>query len=477
MSKIFKTIWYYEWVTFSRNRTQVILLGTVFLFGVYSIFCGKANMDEQRETITQLTAKENAEFDSYQASFQEELVSTEAKQLHDVASKPNFAWFRHGYHVTSSPTDFSNLAIGQRDLYRYYYRLTGMSLYYQLYQNEIANPFYLLVGNLDLSFILIYIFPLLIIVFCYSIYSGEKDTGVLPLLRVQRASIRKILLVRLLFYFLLITGLALLVSLIGFLVSGNILEGSNAYAALAWCALVIVYCAFWFGLLFFIIAFRNSTSFNAISAIGAWVLLLIIIPAVLNTIVEHKYPLNSTELAGLTRRTGLEDETDAEESKEVISEFLKYRPEYAKDSSLYAQNLMSKAYAAFTFLKDMNSKKLVDEYNKAVTERSQWTSDFSWANPAVTAQQTLSRIAGTDLTNYLAFQTEITRFHQNVQDFYFQPLYTDTTIRQEDYDNRPNFESYLGQTKWYSIYMEIGKVALLGGIFFFQGLLILKRTK
>lgn len=477
MSRIFKTIWYYEWVTFSRNRTQVFLLGTVFLFGVYAIFCGKANMDEQRETIAQLTAKENAEFDGYQASFQEELVSTEAKQLRDVASKPNFAWFRHGYHVTTSPTDFANLAIGQRDLYRYYYRLTGMSLYYQLYQNEIANPFYLLVGNLDLSFILVYIFPLLIIVFCYSMYSGEKDAGILPLLRVQKASIRKILLVRLLFYFLLITGLALVLSLIGFLVSENLLNGSNANAALAWCALVIVYCAFWFGLLFFIITFRQNTSFNAISAIGAWVLILIIIPAILNTIVDQKYPLNSNELAGLTRRTGLEDETDVEESKEVISEFLKYHPEYAKDSSLYTQNLMSKAYAAFTFLKDKDSKKLVDTYNKAVTERSQWASDFSWANPAVMAQQTFSRIARTDLLNYMAFQTEIAVFHEDLQDFYFQPLYTNTEIKQEDYDNRPNFDSYLGQTKWYSIYTEIGIVALLGGIFFFQGLLILKRTK
>ena len=477
MSKIFKTIWYYEWVTFSRNKTQVFLLGIVFLFGVYAIFCGKANIDEQRETIAQLTTKENAEFNGYQASFQEELVSTEAKQLRDVASKPNFAWFRHGYHVTSSPTDFANLAIGQRDLYRYYYRLTGMSLYYQLYQNEIANPFYLLVGNLDLSFILIYIFPLLIIVFCYSMYSGEKDAGILPLLRIQSASIRRILLVRLTFFFLLITGLALLLSFVGFLVSGNLLQGSNGHAAMAWCILTVGYCLFWFGLLFFIIAFRQSTSFNAICAIGAWVLILIIIPAVLNTIIEHNYPLNSNELAGLTRRTGLEDETDVEESKEVISEFLKYRPEYAKDSSLYTQNLMSKAYASFTFLKDTESKKIVDSYNKSIQGRSQWESNFSWANPAVTAQQTFSRIAHTDLANYMVFQTEIAGFHKDVQDFYFQRLFADATIKQEDYDNRPYFETSLGETNWYSKYVEIGIVALMGSIFFFKGLLILKRTR
>lgn len=477
MSRIFKTIWYYEWVTFSRNKTQVVLLATVFLFGLYAIFCGKAHIDGQRQTIAELMSAETAEFEGYIGSFQDELVSKEAKQLHDLASKPGFAWFRHGYHVISSPHDYANLAIGQRDLYRYYYRLTGMGLYYQLYENEIANPYYLMVGNLDLSFMIIYILPLLIIVFCYSMYSGEKDAGILPLLRVQRASIQKILLVRLAFYFLLITGLALLLSLIGFLVSGNLLDGSNSYAALAWCIVVVVYCAFWFGLLFFVIAFRRNTSFNAISSVGAWVLILIIVPAILNITLDHNYPLNSTELAGLTRRTGLEDENDEVESKKVVSEFLEYRPEFAKDTSSNTQNLMAKAYAAFTFLKDMDSKELVDGYNETIRARSQWASGFSWLNPAVTVQEMFSKIARTDLSNYMTFQTEIAGFHVRITDFYFQRLFTDKGITLEDYSDRPRFEPYYGKSDWDSVYMDTLIVALLGGVFFFQGLLILKRSK
>lgn len=477
MSRIFKTIWYYEWVTFSRNKTQVALLGAVFLFGVYAIFCGKAYMDGQRETIVQLISKETNEFEGYRGSFQDELDSKEAKQLHDLASKPGFAWFRHGYHVISSPHDYANLAIGQRDLYRYYYRLTGMGLHYQLYENEIANPFYLMVGNLDLSFMIIYILPLLIIVFCYSMYSGEKDAGILPLLQVQRASIKKILLGRLAFYFLLITGFALVLSFIGFLVSGDLLEDSNGYAALTWCIVVVVYCAFWFGLLFFIISFRRNTSFNAISSVGAWVLILIIVPAILNITLDHTYPLNSTELAGLTRRTGLEDESDEVESKEVISEFLEYRPEFAKDTSINTQNMMSKAYAAFTFLKDIDSKELVDGYNGTIRARSRWMSNFRWLVPAVSIQETFSKIAHTDLSNYMTFQAELSDFHVHVTDFYFQRLFLDKGITLEDYAERPRFEPYIGETNWKTVYMDTLIVALLGGLFFFLGLLILKRTK
>ncbi|KQC31731.1 DUF3526 domain-containing protein [Flagellimonas eckloniae] len=473
MSIVYKTIWRYEWITFSRNKTQIVLLSTFFLFGVYAIFCGKTYIEGQRQTIVQLMEREVAEFESYTDSFQNELVSKKAKQLHDLASKPNYAWFRHGYHVISYPHDYADLAIGQRDLYRYYYRLTGMGLQYQLYENEIANPFYLKIGNLDLSFMIIYILPLLIIVFCYSIYSGEKDLGILPLLRVQSVSIQKILLIRLTFYFLLTTGLGLLLSLIGFLVSGGI----NGYVALVWSAVVIVYCTFWFGLLFFIIAFRQSTSFNAISSVGAWVLILMVIPAILNITLDSIYPLNSTEIAGLTRRTGLDDENDEEESKKVIAKFLKYRPEFAKENSSNNKNLMSKAYAAHTFLKDKDSRETIDRYNKTIYERSRWTSGFNWLNPAVTVQESLSRIVHTDLSNYLDFQTELSSFHVQITDFYFERLFMDKEITLEDYSNRPRFDPYYGRTDWYSVYLDTVIVALLAFIFFFRGILILKRAE
>jgi len=458
-----------------RNRLQLLMLVVTFLFGLYAIYYGQSEINAQRQTIRVVQALEQEEFSSYQASFTEEMETLGQEQAHDIASRPAYAWYRHGYHAILPPHDYAALAIGQRDLFRYYYRLTGMSLHYQLFENELANPVNLMIGNFDLSFVLVYLFPLLIIAFCYGLFSSEKENGTLPLLQMQPVSIRKIILVRLLFYFGLITGLALLISLIGLFASGNPLKEENVVPALAWLAGVAVYCAFWFGLLFLIISFRQSSAFNAISAVGCWLLLLIVVPAVLNVIVTVKYPLSSATLAGLTRRTGLENENDEEESREVIREFLAHKPELAGSDSLIKNNMMPKAYAAFTSLKDINNQQQVDQYNAQVAQRNAWTSRFHWLSPAVNMQEVFAYTVETDLNTFLRFQGALANFHEEITNFYFTRLFWDKLIVKGDYAHRPVFEMSENSDRWNIVWLGLGKIFLAAAMAFVFGFIKMKK--
>ncbi|WKN44161.1 DUF3526 domain-containing protein [Tunicatimonas pelagia] len=469
---------YYEWKMLIRNRFQLLMLAVTFLFGMYAIYYGQSEINAQRQTIRAVQALEQEEFSSYQASFTEEMETLEQEQTHDIASRPAYAWYRHGYHAILPPHDYAALTIGQRDLFRYYYRLTGMSLHYQLFENELANPVNLMVGNFDLSFVLVYLLPLLIIAFCYGLFSSEKENGTLPLLQMQPVSLRRIILVRLLFYFGLITELAFLLSLIGLFTSGNPLKGENLVPALAWLVGVLVYCAFWFGLLFLIISFRQSSAFNAITAVGCWLLLLIVVPAVLNVIVTVKYPLSSATLAGLTRRTGLENENDEEEARAVIQEFLAHKPELTGSDSLMKNDLLPKAYAAFTSLKDINNQQQVDRYNAQVAQRNAWTSHFHWLSPAVNMQEVLAHIAETDVNTFLQFQSALAGFHGEITDFYFTRLFWDKLIVSEDYAHLPAFEMPKDSHRWNTVWWGLGKIFLAaGGTFVFGFIKMKERAK
>ncbi len=475
MNKITQTVIRYEWKSFVRNKFQLLMLAVTFVFGLYAIYYGQSEINSQRETIKAVTALEQDEFSQYKASFKEEMETLEQEQTHDIASRPAYAWFRHGYHAILPPHDYAPLAIGQRDLFRYYYRLTGTSLHYQLFENELANPVNLLAGNFDLSFVLIYLFPLLIIAFCYGLFSAERENGTLPLLQIQSVSIRKIILVRLAFYFMMVTGLALLVSFIGLLTSGNPLAEENRLPAFAWIVGVVVYCAFWFGLMFLVISFRKNSSFNAIAAAGCWLLFLIVVPAVLNVIVTVKYPLSSATLAGLTRRTGLENEDDEEESREVIMEFFAHKPELAGSDSLIKNDLMAKTYAAFTTLKDINSQKEVDHYNSQVVRRNEWTSRFHWLSPAVNMQDVLAHIAQTDLNTFLRFQDALVGFHGEITDFYFTRLFWDKPILLEDYTELPLFEMPKTGNLLATVWLGLGKISVGALLAFTLGFIRMKR--
>ena len=442
------------------------MLGVTFFMGLYAVYYGMSEIQVQRNVIREVQETEKKEFHQYLLSVEEELTSTEDKQKQEIATNPAFAWHRHGFHAILPPHDYAALAIGQRDLFPFFYRLTGMSLHYQLFQNELANPLKLYVGNFDLSFVIIYLFPLIIIAFTYSLYSGEKENGILPLLHIQSLSIRKILLIRLGVYFVLITFLAVIISFISLIVSGNIFSSSNGIVALAWIAGVVLYCAFWFGLLFFIISFLKNSAFNAIAAAGCWLLFLIVIPAVLNVVVTTKYPLNSTALAGLTRRMSLENEEDEQEALEVILEFLEHNPQLAGSDSLIHHNRLPKAYAAFTFLKDLNSKKEVDHYNGQVAKRNEWTSGFHWINPAVNLQDAFGRITRTDLETFLRFQASIAAFHKEITSFYFEKLFKDQPLRQKDYKQLPVFKMAAGPGSRTVVLNSLLKMVLLTSLLF-----------
>lgn len=461
MDKVTQTLVLYEWKAFIRNRFQLALLALTCAFGLYAIYYGQSEINAQRETIKGVTTLENEEFSSYKASFVEEMETLEQERTHDLASRPAYAWYRHGYHAILPPHDYAPLAIGQRDLFRYYYRLTGMSLHYQLFENELANPVNLKVGNFDLSFVLIYLFPLLIIAFCFGLYSSDKENGTLALLQIQAVSIRKIIIVRLVFYYFLISGLGVLISTIGLCTSANPFQGNLIVPALAWIGAVVLYCSLWFTIMFFVVSFRKGSSFNAITAAGCWLFFIIVVPAVLNAIVSTKYPLNSSSLAGLTRRTGLENDDDKEEARAVIMEFFTHKPELADSEDLLVNNLMPKAYAAFTTIKDINNQQLVDDYNNQVARRNAWTARFHWLSPSVSLQEVLTHIVQTDLKTFLLFQDGLADFHSKITDFYFTRLFWDKPIVLEDYENLPSFDMPESNDQWQTIYVGMSKIGLM----------------
>lgn len=462
MIESIQTLVRYEWKAFIRNTFQLFMLLVMAAIGMYAIYSGQSEINQQRKNIEIVSNLEEEEFSKYRSSFENEERSLEEEQLHDIASRPEFAWYRHGYHAIIPPHDFASLSIGQRDLFRYYYRLTGMSLYYQLFENELANPVNLMIGNFDLSFVIVYLIPLLIIAFCYNLFSSEKENGTLALLQIQSISIPYIIFIRLTFYFFILTGFILLISTVGIISAGSPLTGANLLPTIAWLSIVVAYSGFWFGLCYLINSFRKSSSFNAVAAIGCWLLFLIIIPTVLNVVASSKYPLNSATLAGLTRRSSMGNEDDEKAMKKLISEYLNRRPDLQSDTKGIENNLMAKGYASFTSLGDIKNKAVVDAYNSQVAKRNDWTSRLQWTSPAINMQNCLALIAKTDLTTFLLFQTDLANFHKKITDFYFKRLFRDQPIKQEDYNQLPTFTLIENDNRWKYVWFSTAKIFLAG---------------
>ena len=97
-------------------------------------------------------------------------------------------------YAVMPPTPLAALAVGQSDLLPYYFKVTTDAKETVLAAAELENPQRLLTGRFDLAFVLIYLYPLLILALTYNLLSAEKEQGTLVLALSQPVSLRTLLL-------------------------------------------------------------------------------------------------------------------------------------------------------------------------------------------------------------------------------------------------------------------------------------------
>ena len=107
--------------------------------------------------------------------------------------------------ATKKPSPLMPLGIGQAEQYGYYKNITNWS---STYDNdmveEIANPERLVNGNIDFSFLVIFLLPILIIIMTYNIRGLEQDFRFDKLIKIQYGSVSQWIFIRFSFYILLL---------------------------------------------------------------------------------------------------------------------------------------------------------------------------------------------------------------------------------------------------------------------------------
>src|SRR6266508_4576303 len=131
---------------------------------------------------------------------------------------PSVAASRTGpRYALAPPAPLAALAVGQSDLYPYYFKVTSQSKQTFTANDEIENPTNLLAGRFDLAFVIIYLYPLLILALSYNLISAEREQGTLAMLMSQPVSLRTFASGKIGLRALVVLALAAEFSLAGFL--------------------------------------------------------------------------------------------------------------------------------------------------------------------------------------------------------------------------------------------------------------------
>lgn len=367
-----------------------------------------------------------------------------------------------GRLATLSATSMSKMAIGQSDLYTHQMKISSREDLATLSFNELNNPVQLLFGSFDLSFVITYLIPLIIIAFTYNLRSQELESGRLKLLASNPISTNRWLLQRFVIRF---CSLSLILTFV-LLVTVFSIEVNFSFDLLLFFILTYAYVAFWFAISYLVNILGRSTARNAVSMLSIWILLVLIVPTVINQAANTVYPMPS-RVALLNQIRETKKELSAEQD-EVLDEYLRNHPELIRNEG-ENQFAYWQGYFASQEMTEKRLSPIVDRFDEQLSKQQKWVDSWGFLSPAVLFQNGITQLAGTSSKDYNRFKDEVKAFSLEWRSHFLPYVFENQMVTYAALDNLPQFE-YRQTKRHSSIFIYIGALFLLALLISVYGL-------
>jgi len=428
-------------------RTKIFLVSLILLLtvGVISILIGKQYLIKQEKTI--VAAQE----------FQEESIKQNlAYHNEDLGLLLYYLRFT----LIKKPSNISAISIGQSDVNPLLQTVTIRGLEGQKYDTDFENPSLLMSGNLDLGFVIIYLFPLVLIAMTFNLYSEEKELGTWQILAAQTAGkalfLFKKLLVRIGFVF------AILIFLM-FLASG-ILQIPMSQNFWALFLQSILYLSFWSSLCLWVVSLLKNSSFNALALISIWVVLTILLPAMVNNYVLNKYQVPEALNAMVEQRDGYHEKWDLEKDA-TMTGFYEAYPQY-KNYPVPENEFSWIWYYGMQHMGDLAAKETGIEMMEKIIMRNTVSEKVALFVPTMHAQLSFNNLAGTDMVSHLDFLKALTKFHEGLRLNFYTKIFENKFGDVVDWESHnAKFYSSKRDFNWMRLMLPTLLITLIIGMF------------
>ncbi len=397
---------------FLRSKGFMIGLLILFFSGLLSLYIGKHFLERNREIIEKT------------AHFQQENIDRYVQNIKEMGSLLYYVRFG----LANETSNLAGLSIGQRDISPAVMSVTIRNLQEQQYNTDLMNPMYQLIGNLDFSFVLIYLFPLIIIAFGFNLISEEKEEGTWSLVLSQSASPLKMLLIKMsIRYASILAVLILLLFIAKFYLAIPIDAAFGAYIVMA-----LLYISFWFCVVWLVVSFHKNSSRNALTLLTSWVLLTIVIPAAVNATIVQLYPVPEAFSTVLESRDGYHTQWD-KPNEPVIQNFYQHYPQLSQFKHPEGADYSSLWYYAMQQMGDDASMAQAIALKEKLSKREDLSTTIGLVVPTIHTQLMLNSLSLSDLKNYLNFSEKLADFHERKKLYFFSKMFSNVPVSQQNW--------------------------------------------
>jgi ABC-2 type transport system permease protein len=430
----------HEWRTMAADRTlRLATILFVLIFG-YGIYNGASWVSFQERTLA-LAAKDESQ---RLADLRREVAAIEAGgeppalSFRDPRGPALVGGSRGQRYATAPPGPLAALAVGQADLYPYYFKMSNRSKQTFINNDEIENPTNLLAGRFDLGFVVVYLLPLLILALAYNLVSAEREQGTLAMALAQPVRLRTLAAGKVACRAGFVVALSVGLSAIGGALAGVDVTRPESLARLGlWAAVIAAYAAFWFALTVAVNALGYGSATNAIALVASWLGLVVVAPAVVNVVVTSLYPMPSrVELIQAMREAS--SEASAQGSR-VLSKYYEDHPELAPAGKDSAPADFMVTFQAVQESVDRSIEPVLARYDDQLARQQALVDRLRFLSPAIVAQEALNDVAGTGLARHKQFLGQVEEYHRAWQAFFVPRIMRREMLKGTDFDAIPEF--------------------------------------
>ncbi|MBE8724290.1 DUF3526 domain-containing protein [Flavobacterium hungaricum] len=397
-------------------RSKGTKIGLLFLLciGFISLLIGKQFQDKQQNNIQEAVV------------YQKEHIARNAAFHKDEIG---LLLYYIKFSLVNKTLPINSLAIGQRDVNPSIQSVTIRGLEAQKYDAELNNPNNLLSGNIDFSFVLIYLFPLLIIALSYNVISEEKESGTWKIVATQSQS--TFLYILKLFYVRILSLIVLLTVLL--LIAVFVLKIPLDQSLFTFYVLSVLYLLFWFSVCFFIVSLQKHSNFNAVILLTIWLFLIIILPAAINTYIVNKYKVPEALEVTLKQRNAYHEKWDMDKN-ETMEKFYKHYPQFRKYKLDDKKEFEWLWYYAMQQMGDDESAVQSRELESKLEQRNHASQTIAMFIPTLHTQIQLNETAKSDLGNQLLFLKETKLFHEKMRLYFYPKIFEEAPVDKENWE-------------------------------------------
>jgi ABC-2 type transport system permease protein len=417
----------FEWRVLKRERTLWLVLAVFLALGAYASVTGARFVSARRAAIAVLEEEQRVRLDS--------MANLVGRLQAGTATVEGFRDPRYpvvagrgavARYAILPPGPLAPLAIGQADVQPYWALVTTRTKQTSFVNDEIENPAGLLAGRLDVAFVILVVFPLLVLALTFDVVAGERERGTLGIVLAQPVSPRRVLGAKLGLRALVVAGVAIALSIGAAVATGVSLTDPQALLRLAaWSGVVLLYGAFWLAVALAVNARRMSAAASAVALLGAWLLVVVVLPALASAAISVRHPAPSR----ITLTTQLREATDAAETRprDAIAAFLVDHPEYAKDSTA-----TSDPYVEIAAMQDATERTMAPHYaafDAALDAQRRAAERFRLLSPALVVQGALLDLSGSGEHRFRHYEELFDRYHLE-----WRATFTDAMLRRKMLD-------------------------------------------